>query len=404
MYPGCLSLFRALDKTFDPLKPSCNLVFLSARPHVYKEWMEEKSYNLFADLLEQERIHTFPTLLPGQLSLGLMAVLRHFCHRRNKTQSWREVGVHKYQTFQNYLRLYEEYDFIFCGDDGQGDLLAAQYMIDEEKCVFSESSDSECPDSAEEGCRLQAPCGSRTVAFHVNEEDGESSSTHSSGSASATRLGGRGRLRAVLIHEVICQEEDCTPLAREAPSERDQVWRDELRRNNLIFHKSYVGAAVELHESHPDLVTLDDLQLIAQHAVQEFEEVRIMYPERHGHWEEAESALNDDLERVNQVCADAGLRLRMRYPRGTGTLEADSGELFGQRSFRRGTPSSNSSRLTPRSHMLRRGSTQESLDTSNWLAAGGLVGAGEVRMRFMDLMGRRATKRRRATVSGTAAS
>mmetsp|Transcript_20771 Transcript_20771/g.65119 ORF Transcript_20771/g.65119 Transcript_20771/m.65119 type:complete len:130 (+) Transcript_20771:471-860(+) len=129
-----------------------------------------------------------------------------------------------------------------------------------------------------------------------------------------------------------------------------------------------------------------------------------MYPERHGHWEEAESALNDDLERVNQVCADAGLRLRMRYPRGTGTLEADSGELFGQRSFRRGTPSSNSSRLTPRSHMLRRGSTQESLDTSNWLAAGGLVGAGEVRMRFMDLMGRRATKRRRATVSGTAAS
>ena len=33
-------------------------------------------------------------------------------------------------TFENYAHLYPEYKFIFCGDDGQGDLLAGEMMTE----------------------------------------------------------------------------------------------------------------------------------------------------------------------------------------------------------------------------------------------------------------------------------
>eukprot|EP00913_Durusdinium_trenchii_P032452 g30383.t1 len=41
----------------------------------------------------------------------------------------KEVGRYKHTVFQQYTCLYREYDFIFCGDNGQGDLLAGQLMM-----------------------------------------------------------------------------------------------------------------------------------------------------------------------------------------------------------------------------------------------------------------------------------
>lgn len=403
VYPGCLTLFKVLDKTFNPIKPSCNLVFLSARPHVYKGLMEEKSYQLFRDLLEQERIHTFPTLLPGQLSTGLKAMVAHCCHRRNKTAAWREVGMNKYHIFVKFLRLYQEYDFLFCGDDGQGDLLAAQHMLDEESCALSDSSDSDENLEDQEHERLQprsrranedteisrrsatldcvdeAPDPSLSEEVTSSGNDNENSSTSGSGSSGARKRSG-GRLRAVLIHKVVFQDNG-VPLAREEPSQRGQAWYDELRQRNLIFHRTYVGAAVELHVSHPDLVSLSDLQSVAQDAIEEFEECRLMYPEMAGRWEEQEADLVRDLERANQVLQAENFE-KLRRPRATGDFDDSEGD-----------ESDDTVAMATRQ------------STNEWLESGGLAGAGELRLRFVDLMPKmhRSSTRRRRTNARTRA-
>ena len=47
------------------LSVSGGLVFLSARPHVYKDLTEKQSYKLFKELVYKHKMHTMPTLLPG---------------------------------------------------------------------------------------------------------------------------------------------------------------------------------------------------------------------------------------------------------------------------------------------------------------------------------------------------
>jgi len=90
IYPGVLSLYRELDlgattvREWSPpasgaeeanmemyLKRDVgNLVFLSARPHIYADWTEQTSYRKFAELVRQRRLYTMPTLLPGDLATG----------------------------------------------------------------------------------------------------------------------------------------------------------------------------------------------------------------------------------------------------------------------------------------------------------------------------------------------
>ena len=47
-----------------------NLVFLSARPHVYKDVSENVTYEKFRWLQETRGLHTSPTLLAGSLDTG----------------------------------------------------------------------------------------------------------------------------------------------------------------------------------------------------------------------------------------------------------------------------------------------------------------------------------------------
>ena len=47
-----------------------------------------------------------------------------------KTLAWKAVGELKYITFTNYAAMYPEYDYVFCGDDGQGDLIAGELMME----------------------------------------------------------------------------------------------------------------------------------------------------------------------------------------------------------------------------------------------------------------------------------
>ncbi|CAK0902008.1 unnamed protein product, partial [Prorocentrum cordatum] len=126
VYPGSLEFYRSLDSSYDPKEPSCSLIFMSARPHFYKSALEDHSYHRFKALVEEDRMHAMPTLLAGELWRSVWAAVMQPCR---KTAAWRRVGRFKHRTFRNFAQLYPEYDYVFCGDDGQGDLLAGQMMV-----------------------------------------------------------------------------------------------------------------------------------------------------------------------------------------------------------------------------------------------------------------------------------
>ena len=56
-------------------------MFLSARPHAYKDLVEEGAYRRFRQLHAEGRLHTHPTMLSGSLASGAKAVAIHALKR-----------------------------------------------------------------------------------------------------------------------------------------------------------------------------------------------------------------------------------------------------------------------------------------------------------------------------------
>jgi hypothetical protein len=90
------------------------LVFLSARPRVYKDLAEQASLALFASLRASHGMRCAPALLPGTLGSGIEMVFG----------SCDALARQKAATFVEYARLFPESRFVFVGDNGQGDVLA----------------------------------------------------------------------------------------------------------------------------------------------------------------------------------------------------------------------------------------------------------------------------------------
>merc|ERR1719188_1699902 len=62
------------------------------------------------------------------------------------------------------------------------------------------------------------------------------------------------RLLGVFIQEVMPCDQCLT--ADVSSRERGDEWREALRRQGLHLHSSYVGAALNLHECQPEVVSL----------------------------------------------------------------------------------------------------------------------------------------------------
>jgi len=131
LYPGVLTFYKELDIGLAdrpaedewPKSWKGNLAFLSARPHVYKDWSQKKSYQLFNKLRKTHGLHTTPTLLAGELFSSFQMFRGDFDPMANK----------KVQNFLEFSALYPEYTFVFIGDNGQGDVSAAEKMIQSHK-------------------------------------------------------------------------------------------------------------------------------------------------------------------------------------------------------------------------------------------------------------------------------
>eukprot|EP00658_Telonema_sp_P-2_P016120 TRINITY_DN16245_c0_g1_i6.p1 TRINITY_DN16245_c0_g1~~TRINITY_DN16245_c0_g1_i6.p1 ORF type:complete len:893 (+),score=250.46 TRINITY_DN16245_c0_g1_i6:139-2817(+) len=131
LYPGVLAFLREMD--MGPLG-GCgkeeaaaahglgNVVFLSARPHLYKNMSESYSYSLFETLQKDHGLHCSPTLLAGELRSSLTNT---------------GIAEKKLDNYKLYTDLYPEYNFIFIGDNGQGDVIAGSSMLqqDQTRCV-----------------------------------------------------------------------------------------------------------------------------------------------------------------------------------------------------------------------------------------------------------------------------
>jgi hypothetical protein len=82
VYPGVLGFYRELDLGTDgpetwPDHTVGNLVFLSARPHVYKDMSEKINYAKFEKLINMGGMHTMPSLLAGDVNSGLETLVKN---------------------------------------------------------------------------------------------------------------------------------------------------------------------------------------------------------------------------------------------------------------------------------------------------------------------------------------
>jgi len=227
-------------KTFLLSDPSsCNLVFLSARPHLYKELTEQKSYRRFRKYVSEGLLHKMPTLLPGRLLPGTKAFL---LTPILKSSSWRAVGETKFDSFRSYSALYPEYDYVFIGDNGQGDLYAAEKMI--------------------KYCAESSKC----------------------------------ELRGVFIHQVQPQEDELRHRERGAEMDAEEEAGQGKTLGPDAF-SSYVGAAISAHTK--DLLSSSDLYNVAIAALSDFDDMRALCPE-HDFRVLAEQ-LNTDVAAVNAI-------------------------------------------------------------------------------------------------------
>lgn len=299
IYPGALQLFKELDRSWTPEDPCCNLAFLSARPHIYKDVSESKSFEKFLDLFSTGRLHCVPTLLPGSLSLGLWAVVKALFIAAH---GWREVGERKAKMFEQYKALYGEYDFIFFGDNGQGDLLAGQMLVaedlrarelaedqDEESSDTSASTSSWCP------CRRKSP----TPTWRWQPGQGP-------------------QLKAVMIHEV---QPDMASLGMERREHRPHNWRQQLEEQGICIFSSYPAAALKLHYKDAELISIRQLRLITEAAIVDFDNDRKFMAEFED-WSVMDAILSQDIQRVGVLLDFQNDPLQIHFK--------DTSELFKQ--------------------------------------------------------------------------
>ena len=126
-YPGVLAFYRELDTGTVGADDwgdrwRSNLVFLSARPHIDKDMTENVSFAKFKALKETKGMHTTPSLLAGSMGSGSQFLFQGLMD---------PLAQKKYDNFIEYLTLYPEFQCIFVGDNGQGDVRVSEMIYDE---------------------------------------------------------------------------------------------------------------------------------------------------------------------------------------------------------------------------------------------------------------------------------
>jgi len=132
VYPGVLAFYRELDLGAQgpnewPESSAGNLVFLSARPHIYKDVSEKQNFAKFEKLRlrggadGRGGMHTVPSLLAGDVASG-----REYMF----SNDMEPLALKKFENFKQYVSVYPEFQHVFICDNGQGDVRAGELMFD----------------------------------------------------------------------------------------------------------------------------------------------------------------------------------------------------------------------------------------------------------------------------------
>jgi hypothetical protein len=125
LYPGVLAFYRELDlgvngkEQWDSSLVG-NLVFLSARPHVYKDVSENQTFAKLQAFQATRGLYTTPSLLAGSLETGAQYVI---------SEKFEPLATKKLQNFEEYIHLYPEFTCIWIGDNGQGDVRTTEMIL-----------------------------------------------------------------------------------------------------------------------------------------------------------------------------------------------------------------------------------------------------------------------------------
>ena len=110
VYPGVLTFYDELDRGREESGPLGDLTFLTARPDEVTGIVKNRTHRTLRENGVKEA-----SLLLGSLT----GLINHEAMARKKMEN-----------FENYTRIYPEYDFTWVGDSGQGDALLGEMMLD----------------------------------------------------------------------------------------------------------------------------------------------------------------------------------------------------------------------------------------------------------------------------------
>jgi hypothetical protein len=110
VYPGVLAFYDELDRGPTDADPLGDLTFLSARPDEVTGIVKNRTHRTLRDNGVKEA-----SVLLGSLT----GLINHEAMARKKMEN-----------FEDYARIYPEYDFTWVGDSGQGDAMLGEMMLD----------------------------------------------------------------------------------------------------------------------------------------------------------------------------------------------------------------------------------------------------------------------------------
>lgn len=278
LYPGVLAFYEELDTqgsapvvrfTHNKMATESNLTFLSARPHVYKDTSESVSYRKFASLRKHRGMHTEPTLLAGALDSGFKMF----------TGDFGPLAEKKVLNFTQYAAMYPEFEFVFIGDNGQGDVLTAESMMksnisDRIEAVFihlvkpldrtpgartgrsTSSTPVTSPVLRSAPPPLRIPEPATPLDVEVQDEEGNKKPVV----IDEEKKGARSEDDSVRLNV------DAVSRPRAATSDHDGAAR--WKRMGMVFFRTYVGAARRAAELGK--ITFDGACRVARCAIRDF--------------------------------------------------------------------------------------------------------------------------------------
>lgn len=296
MAPAWGGPWQEANASTEPHQEGSNLVFLSARPESYKGLTESEAYRkYFQPLVQRGELDTSPTMLLGSLDSGPKAMFK-IIHmkgmrwwkssvaemRSAKTVLYQTLGVKKLSRFREYAAIFPECCFIFVGDNGQGDVMAAEILSGSMKKCY---------------------------ALGMGRSTGNQDKS-STGANTTTTGGGVGVLPPTLslptplltslIHQVRPIEETLSIKKNIKPRSKSSgsaaaTWKE----RRITFHETHVGMAVYAYEK--DLLSQESLHRVAVAAVNDFRRIWGRYGGRYAgrYLGMSLNQLNNDLMRAS---------------------------------------------------------------------------------------------------------